>query len=95
LVYTPPGQLRSKAKCLANYFRGHWSVQNHPHGQLDVSFPEDERRIRQSHGAENYSRLCRMALSMPTNEKGQETGIAIRRQNCGWDYDYLLKVLLA
>ena len=98
-MHTPPGQLRlarrSKAKRLASYIRGHWSVENHLHGQLDLSFREDERRIRQSYGAENFSRLCRMALNMPTNEKSQKTGIAIKRQNCGWDYDYLLKVLLA
>jgi len=86
---------RSKAKRLAEYLRGHWSVENHLHGQLDVSFREDERRIRQGYGAEHFSRLCRMALNMPTNEKSQKTGIAIKRHNCGWDKDCLLKVLLA
>jgi len=86
---------RTKARRLASYIRGHWSVENHLHGQLDVSFREDERRIRQGHGAENFSRLCRMALNMPNNEKSQKTGIAIKRQHCGWNKDYLLKVLLA
>jgi len=32
---------------------------------------------------------------MPNNEKSQKTGIAIKRQHCGWNKDYLLKVLLA
>jgi len=86
---------RSKAKRLGSYLRGHWSVENNLPWQLDVSFREVERRIPQGHGAENFSRLCRMALNMPTNEKSQETGIAIKRQDCGWDNDYLLKVLLA
>jgi len=86
---------RTKAKRLASYIRGHWSVENNLHWQLDVSFREDERRIRQGHGAENFSRLCRMALNMLKNETSQKTGIAIKRQNCGWDNDYLLKVLLA
>jgi preprotein translocase subunit SecA len=31
--------------------RGHWSVENNLHWQLDVSFREDERRIRHGHGA--------------------------------------------
>jgi len=77
------------------YIRGHWSVANHLHWQLDVSFREDERRIRQGHGAENFSRLCRMGLNLLKKDKSQKTGIAIKRQNCGWDNDYLLKVLLA
>ena len=86
---------RTQAKRLAEYIRGHWSVANHLHWQLDVSFREDERRIRQGHGAENFSRLCRMGLNLVKKEKTQKTGIAIKRQNCGWDNDYLLKVPLA
>ena len=85
---------RTKAKRMAGYIRGHWSVENNLHWQLDVSFREDERRIRTGHGAENFSRLCRMALNLLKNEKTQKTGIAIKRQNCGWDNDYLLKVIL-
>jgi predicted transposase YbfD/YdcC len=86
---------RTKAKRLAELIRGHWSVENNLHWQLDVSFREDERRIRKGHGAENFSRLCRMALNMLKNEKSQKTGIAIKRQTCGWNNDYLLKVLQA
>jgi predicted transposase YbfD/YdcC len=86
---------RTKAKRLAEYIRGHWSVENNLHWQLDVSFREDERRIRTGHGAENFSRLCRWALNMLKNEKSHKTGIAIKRQNCGWDNNYLLRVLQA
>jgi predicted transposase YbfD/YdcC len=86
---------RTTAKRMAGYTRGHWSVENNLHWQLDVSFREDERRIRKGHGAEHFSRLCRMALNMLKNEKTQKCGIAIKRQTCGWDNDYLLKVVLA
>jgi predicted transposase YbfD/YdcC len=86
---------RSTAKRLAGYIRGHWSVENNLHWQLDISFREDERRIRKGHGAENFSRLCRISLNLLKNEKTQKTGIAIKRQTCGWNNDYLLKVVLA
>lgn len=43
---------------MADLVRRHWSVENNLHWQLDVSFREDERRIRRDHGAENCSRLC-------------------------------------
>jgi predicted transposase YbfD/YdcC len=84
---------RTRAKRLAGYIRGHWSVENNLHWQLDVSFREDERRIRKGHGAENFSRLCRIALNLLKSEKTAAVGILIKRQKCGWENDYLLKVL--
>jgi predicted transposase YbfD/YdcC len=75
--------------------RGHWSVENNLHWQLDVSFREDERRIRHGHGAENFSRLCRICLNLLKNEKTSKGGVASRRKKCGWDNDYLLTVLQA
>ena len=84
---------RKTARQFLGYTRGHWSVENNGHWQLDVSFNEDQRRIRKDHGAENFSRLCRIALNLLKNEKSLKAGIAIRRQNCGWDNQYLLKVV--
>jgi predicted transposase YbfD/YdcC len=84
---------RTKAKRLAACVRGHWSVENNLHWQLDVSFREDERRIRKGHGAENHSRLCRAALNLLKNETTCKIGIAGKRKKCGWDNDYLIKVL--
>jgi len=86
---------RVRAERMAGYVRGHWSVENNLHWQLDISFNEDKRRIRKDHGAENFSRLCRIGLNLLKKESSQKTGIAIKRQSCGWDNDYLLKVVLA
>ena len=85
---------RSAAQFL-HYTRRHWSVENNLHWQLDVSFNEDQRRIRTGHGAENFSRLCRIALNLLKREPSRHVGIATRRQICGWDNAYLLKVLAA
>lgn len=84
---------RTKAKRLAYFVRGHWSVENNLHWQLDVSFNEDQRRLRKGHGAENFSRLCRLALNLLKAEDTCKNGIAIKRQKCGWENDYLLKVV--
>jgi predicted transposase YbfD/YdcC len=84
---------RRSARQFAEYIRGHWSVENNLHWQLDVSFNEDQRRIRKDHGAENFSRLCRMSLNLLKNEPTAKVGIATRRKMCGWDNDYLLKVV--
>ena len=84
---------RTTAKRMAGYIRGHWTVENNLHWQLDVSFNEDKRRIRKGHGAENFSRLCRIALNLLKNEKTLKIGIAAKRRCCGWDDRYLLKVI--
>jgi predicted transposase YbfD/YdcC len=81
------------AQMMAGYARGHWAVENNLHWQLDVSFREDERRIRKGHGAENYSRLCRIALNLLKREQSVKIGIKGKRLNAGWDHDYLLKLI--
>jgi predicted transposase YbfD/YdcC len=84
---------RRTARQFLAYSRGHWSVENNLHWQLDVNFHEDQRRIRRGHGAENFSRLCRMALNLLVRELTHKVGIHAKRLTCGWDNQYLLKVL--
>jgi predicted transposase YbfD/YdcC len=84
---------RKSARQFLEYSRGHWSVENNLHWQLDVNFDEDHRRIRKGHGAENFSRLCRIALNLLKNEKSAKCGIKTKRLSCGWSDDYLLKVI--
>ena len=81
------------AGAIARYGRGHWSVENNLHWQLDVSFDEDQRRIRKGHGAENYSRLSRIALNLLKRDTSIKAGIKAKRLNAGWDHDYLLRLI--
>ena len=43
--------------------------------------------------AENFARLARIALNLLKAEKTNDGGIKTKRLCCGWDHDYLLKVL--
>ncbi len=83
----------ASAKIMAHYIRGHWAVENNLHWQLDMSFNEDQRRIRKGNGAENFSRLCRIALNLLKKETSLKAGIKTKRLNAGWDHDYLLKLI--
>jgi predicted transposase YbfD/YdcC len=49
---------------LAALIRGHWGIENRLHWSLDVTFNEDQSRIRQGHAAENAALLRRLALSI-------------------------------
>lgn len=73
--------------------RGHWSVENNLHWQLDVSFREDEKRIRIGHGPENFSRLCRLALNRLKADKTTKASIHTKRLKAAWDDYYLFKLL--
>jgi len=81
------------ASKLLTYIRGHWGIENTLHWSLDINFREDERRIRKGHAAENFARLSRIALNLLKAEKTNDGGIKTKRLCCGWDHDYLLRVL--
>lgn len=80
-------------KRFAQAVRSHWCVENNLHWQLDVSFGEDQCRLRKGHSDANFSILRRTALSLLKNETTAKVGIKNKRLNAGWDDDYLSKVL--
>lgn len=82
------------AKRFAEAVRGHWSIENQLHWQLDVTFQEDQCRIRKGHADANFSILRRTALSLLKNNKTLKLGIKNKRLSAGWDNDYLQQVLL-
>jgi len=81
-------------KEFAQAARGHWSIENSLHWVLDVAFREDLHRTRTDHWAENFSVLRHIALNLLKAETSVKVGIKGKRLKCGWDHDYLLKVLL-
>jgi len=44
--------------------RAHWEVENKVHWVLDVTFKEDDSRIRKEDGAENVGVIRRFCLNM-------------------------------
>ena len=78
----------------ADAVRGHWGIENHLHWQLDVTFQEDQCRIRKGHADANFSILRRTALSLLKNESTLKVGIKNKRLTAGWDESYLEKVLV-
>jgi predicted transposase YbfD/YdcC len=78
----------------AEAVRGHWGIENKLHWQLDVTFQEDQSRIRKGHADANFSSLRRTALSLLKNESTAKVGVKNKRLLAALDEDYLEKVLL-
>lgn len=77
----------------ARAVREHWHVENKLHWSLDVTFREDDSRVRTGYASENLSTIRRIALNLLKQEKTLKAGIETKRLKAGWDHDYLLRVL--
>jgi predicted transposase YbfD/YdcC len=87
--------LPEHAERLLAIIRSNWGVENELHWCLDVAFREDDSRIRKGDGAQNFSFLRRLALTLLKREKTAKMGLKAKRHKAGWDNDYLLSVLAA
>jgi len=74
--------------------RDHWAIENRLHWQLDVTYQEDQSRIRKGHADANFSILRRTTLSLLKNESTLKVGIKNKRLAAAWDEAYLEKVLI-
>ncbi len=79
-------------KRLARAVRGHWGIENGCHWVLDVTYREDESRIREEALRENFAWLNRFTLSLLKQHPGRDS-LAMKRRGCGWNEKFLLEVL--
>ena len=84
--------LAVRVKQFAHAVRSHWGIENSCHWSLDVTFREDDSRIRERHVRENFAWLNRFTLSLLKQHPGRES-IAMKRRSCGWNENFLLEVL--
>lgn len=84
--------LKLNVKRFATCVRGHWGIENTLHWCLDVTFREDENRVRNRTLGDNLAWLKRFAISLLKQVEDKES-IAMRRRMAGWNPSYLAKVL--
>ena len=81
------------AQALGEAVRSHWGIENQVHWVLDVSFREDESRIRRGVAAENAAILRRIALNVIRQHPWKRYSIKARRLIAGWNDAYRLQLL--
>jgi predicted transposase YbfD/YdcC len=79
-------------KRFARAVRGHWAIENTCHWSLDVTYREDESRIRERTIRENFAWLNRFTLSLLKQHPGRDS-LVMKRRSCGWNDDFMLQVL--
>ena len=79
-------------KRFARAVRGHWGIENSCHWSLDMTFREDESRIRDRNLRENFAWLNRFLLSLLKQHPSRNSVVG-KRRGCAWNDDFLLEVL--
>jgi predicted transposase YbfD/YdcC len=79
-------------QAFADAVRSHWAIENNLHWTLDVTFNEDQSRLRAGHGAKNMAVIRHFALNLVRQAKDKRS-IKRRRKRAAWDPKYLLQIL--
>jgi predicted transposase YbfD/YdcC len=84
--------LPNNARQLGEAVRTHWMIENGLHWVLDVTFAEDQSRIRKDYGPQNMAALRRLTVTLLKQEPTKQS-IATKRLMAGWDDEYLFRTI--
>ncbi len=87
--------LPADAHVLGLTIRTHWGIENQVHWTLDVTFNEDQCRIRSCHSPRNFALLRRMALNALNLEKTLKRSLRQKIRRAAMNNDYMMTVLKA
>ena len=85
--------LPPRVRKLAKHLRGHWGIENSLHWVLDVTFREDDSRIRKGNSPEIASIFRKLALNILQRDTTIKSSIRGKRLQAGWNNDVLEAIL--
>jgi len=74
--------------------RDHWAIENSLHWVMDMTFRDDECRIRTQNAPENVVTLKHMAVNLARRKKGKDS-VRLALKTAAWDDDFLAKLIAA
>jgi predicted transposase YbfD/YdcC len=87
--------LKNDVQKLAEAIRGHWSIENSLHWVLDVTFKEDNSRIRKDNAPANFAVLRHIAVNVISQNKSRKLSVRSKRFLATLDEEYSIEVLAA
>jgi predicted transposase YbfD/YdcC len=76
----------------AQAVRSHWAIENSLHWVLDVTFGDDQSRLRTGHGAKNMAVVRHFAINLVRSVTDKRS-VRLRRKCATWNPDYLATML--
>ena len=78
---------------LARAVRAHWSIENNLHWTLDVTFREDQCRVRKDHAPRNLAMIRRAVLNMLRREPSK-TSLKRKRLKAAMNHQFRTSVII-
>jgi len=72
--------------------RAHWGIENRLHWSLDVTFGEDQCRLRSGHGPQNMAIFRHIVMNLMRTTR-TKSSLKVRRKKAGWNTAYLGDIL--
>jgi len=83
-----------RADKLGRVVRDHWAIENSLHWVMDMTFRDDECRIRTQNAPENLFTLKHMGANLARRKKGKDS-VRLALKTAAWDDEYLAKLIAA
>jgi hypothetical protein len=80
-------------KVLIQAIRRHWTIENELHWVLDVTFREDDSRVRDRTAARNLAILRKIAINLISRGRTARISMRARRKQAAWNDEYMLALL--
>jgi predicted transposase YbfD/YdcC len=79
-------------KRFAHAVRSHWGIENRLHWVLDMTFRDDDSRVRKDHAPKNFAVIKHMAMNLLNKAKDKKS-LRVMRKKAGWNNKFLLQIL--
>lgn len=74
--------------------RDHWAIENSLHWVMDMTFRDDECRVRTDHAPANFTTIKHMAHNLLRRAPGKDS-LRLRRKTAAWDDEFLASLIAA
>jgi predicted transposase YbfD/YdcC len=86
--------LERDAETLGAIIRAHWAIENSLHWIMDMTFRDDECRLRTEHAPANFTTIRHIAHNLIRKAPGKHS-FRLRRKVTAWDDNFLASLLTA